>query len=60
MKKITFDQTCRLLGRKGVEIYNEKHQLIDSWVLFFTSEMYYTDEKNLSLLTPKTKEAIAA
>lgn len=60
MKKITFDQACLLIGRKGVTICNQDHEDIVSWVQFFKAERYYTDSANLELLPVSAKEAQAA
>ena len=53
MQQINFEQAQLLIGRKGVTIVNENHLTIDSWVLFFNSQRFYTDSQNLLVLTPK-------
>ncbi len=60
MKRISFEQACLLIGRKGVRILNEKHETITSWVMVFEAERYYTASNNLELLPQGAKEAQAA
>lgn len=56
MKNISFATASLLMGADGVTLLNEKHEVITSWVMFFTSQRYYTDESNLLFLQSKNTE----
>jgi hypothetical protein len=47
MKNINFATASLLMGRDGVTLLNEKHEVITSWVQFFTAQRYYTNESTV-------------